>query len=248
MISFRTSLRLVLITAYLVGGVSGYGKTPVQVLREAADRWKGVHDYSARFQQRNIEANGESVFLGKLSLCRLPGETDRAYLRLDYFDTKDNPFSDGPAVIEAGQLRDQYFSDGETLWHYRVRENQVTVEWLTAEGPFPEILLIAGFLKLDVDEFRTTHFFRPVVTESIQGGMAYKITIVPKGHAKQIEPVRELWLDQETMLPARVAATGDISVVVDLWMQKTDQGLEPLALIPQIPETAEVIDLRRHTR
>jgi hypothetical protein len=244
----RTTGRFILLAAYLVAGLPVYGKTAVEVLQEAAERWKGVHDYSAYFRQRNSELSGESMFLGKLSLCRLPEDTDRAYLRLDYFDTKDDPSADGPPVIETGPLRDLYFSDGETLWHYRPNENQVTMEWLSAEGPFPEILLIAGFLKLDIEKFRETHYFKPVVIEPIQGQSTYRVSIVPKGDAKELEPLRDLWLAQDSLLPARVATGGEISVVVDLWMQKTDQQLDPQSLIPVIPKSAEQIDLRRHTR
>ncbi len=233
----------------LLCSTNAFAKTPVQLLEDAAERWEHIGDYTAYFQQTNIRNEEEKIFLGKLLLCRSDRAPGGAYLRLDYFGTSTDPAGrqEGAQVIETEQLRDQYFSDGETLWHYSPKDNRLTIEHLDAEGPFPEILLMAGFLEVDVDEFREGHTFRPLETEMIRGRPTYRLTIEPRGDRVGTEPLRHIWLDQETLLPARVITEGDITLIIDLSRQKTDQELDVASMMPMVPETVDVLDVRNRT-
>jgi len=242
-------LKLALPALILVSATNALAKTPVQLLEEAAERWEQIQDYTAYFRQTNIRNDEERVFLGRLFLCRTAQAPGGAYLRLDYFETRTDPAEqkDGVEVIETERLRDQYFSDGETLWHYRPKDNRLSIENLDIEGPFPEILLMAGFLEINVDEFRETHTFRPLEMEMIRGRPTHKLTIEPRRDEHENEPLRHIWIDQETLLPARVVTEGEITVIIDLSRQKTDQALDLESMMPMVPETVEVIDVRHRT-
>ncbi|HPA46185.1 MAG TPA: hypothetical protein PLG59_01295 [bacterium] len=249
----KTFLRATVMTGLLLA-VSAQAITPVQVLEKAAETWKDIHDYSATFRQENTDSGSTTIFLGEISFCRLPEQADKAYLRLDYFTTTTNEEPGVATVVRREKLQDQYFSDGDTLWHYEPLENQVTVESIDMAGAFPEILLLAGFLKVDPNEFGETHTLKPVVTESFDGHEAYRLSIEPKGESKAVEPLRSLWLDRETLLPVRVrteqdtgasdSATWNLNVSIEISRHKINQGLTPQQMTPQIPSDAARIDKR----
>ena len=249
----RAFIRTMVITGLFLA-VSVQAITPVQVLEKATEVWKDVRDYSATFRQENTDTKSRTIFLGEISFCRLPGQADRAYLRLDYYSATPREEPGLATVYQRGELQDQYFSDGETLWHYEPLENQVTIESIDMAGAFPEILLLAGFLKVDPEEFRQTHTLKPVEIETINGRAAYRLSIEPKGESKDLEPLRSLWLDQETMLPVRVRTEQDLSrtdsenwnlnVSIEISRHKINQGLTPGQIMIRIPSDAVRIDKR----
>lgn len=221
-----------------------------EVLDRAAKAWETIADYQTVLHHVERHESGETKeFWARVYLVK---------------GTKENPepepvfllqFYDHPVpLVAADQVENStpeepfkvYFSDvSRKFYTYDAVANTLKIEWLDEQtSPLPEFMYLAGFLDFDIETLKEKAYIDAKVLEETLGNTpTYKVRVIPRTKMKDVEPVREIWIDRETNLPKRFAVPGENGVQVDFGEMKINQGLKSDALIPEIREDAYVVDM-----
>ncbi len=221
-----------------------------EALDRAAKAWETIADYQTVLHHAERHESGETKeFWARVYLVK---------------GTKDNPepepvfllqFYDHPVPLAAGEEVENgtpdepfkvYFSDvSRKFYTYDAVSNTLKIERLDEQtSPLPEFMYLAGFLDFDIETLKEKAYIdAKVLEETIDKTPTYKVRVIPRSKMKDVEPVREIWIDRGTNLPKRFAVPGENGVQVDFGEMKLNQGLKSEALIPEIREDAYVVDM-----
>ena len=221
-----------------------------EILDRAAKAWETIADFQTILHHVERHESGETKeFWARIHMVKgtkEKPEPDPVFL-LQFYDhpvslaageTVENSTADEPFKV--------YFSDvSRRFYTYDAVANTLKIEWLDEQtSPLPEFMYLAGFLNFDIEELKEKAYIdAKVLEETIEGTPTYKVRVVPRSKVKGEEPVREIWIDRKTNLPKRFAAPGANGVQVDFGDIRINQGLKSEALIPEVREDANVVDM-----
>lgn len=205
---------LTAIIAVLLFAMSGECISAKKILKKVDGEYKSLTDFVAGFSQTVYIDSTDSGYtaVGKL-LVKKP---DKFRLELEH-----------QTIV----------SDGDTLWTYVPRNQQVLVDQADTTGGAtrPDQLFLTYFKEAEAEL---------VDTEKLDGRDCYLLHLKPK--ESDIIASLRVWVDQKTWLARRVEVTqaGGMVTEYEFTDVQTNLGLADSVFVFRAPPEVEVIDLR----
>lgn len=192
--------------ALLGGALSANAVAPATVLKRMEASWSETHRLQMDLWQSARDVLGERTryYAGAFYLDRSKD------FRLDYQEVESStPFSTAEAAawVQSASFapQDIYRGNPDFLWHYNRPEGTVTKQFLNESGLPPVLQMLAGAQQFIAEEFQDYYYIAaPIPEEEVLHRKTYLLQLKPKGPGKEERVRYDLWIDQETYLPARM--------------------------------------------
>lgn len=199
---------------YVTGSVT-QGESSEAILKRMEAKMDGLTDFSASFVQRiSYSLSGKKKsFEGRFYLKR-------------------------PVKFRVETEDCAFVSDGDTLWAYSARNQQVTI--YQADSAPPSLNPYSTLL-----DFREEYEVDTLIVRTMSSKRIIYLQLHPRaeGYIKLLE----IWCDEEDLLPRRLRYVDNGDNLMDFEFKEItfDEGVNDSLFIYRPPEGIEVVDMRR---